>query len=422
MFAQNASQAQPPELPPSQATAQRSVDDWVRDLGADSYKQRVAAERALRQLGDSALDALKSAAASSTDPEVQWRSKRLVRQIENGDDRSGRIEERRPGDASPGAPRQGGQQDPRQQPPQAGRPFPDARDQFEDMFHRLERDFGVDIPRGHFFRDDFFQDLDQQFRDLRSMQQRLLQGQMPQGQGMPGLSQGMSVQVGPDGVRVEVEEQNEKGETEKKVYEAPDMQTFREKYPDVLKDRGLMLGDGNGNFGFRAFGPGFFREEGLPDAWRTFGRSNPNYFAPDAGNDPAIAPVPMTTPPPAGERLGVYVRDAVPDAVRDYLGLGADRGLMIQSVQDGSLAAQLGLRADDILTGIGGTTIGSPADVRQALGAIAAGEDVEATWIRKGREQTATVRKPAIADATPDAGEKGAVIERLDKKGRIERR
>jgi hypothetical protein len=49
----------------------------------------------------------------------------------------------------------------------------------------------------------------------------------------------MSMQMGPDGVKVEVKTKNDKGEEETKTYEAPDMETFRAKYPGVLDGAGM---------------------------------------------------------------------------------------------------------------------------------------------------------------------------------------
>lgn len=367
---------------PPKAEAPRAAEAWIRDLGADSYKQRLAAERALRELGEDALPALKKAAEDSDDAEVQWRSKRLIRQIERGDTAvGGAIEEREP--------RDGWRRD--REPRQWRGGLPDARDQFEDMFRRLERDFGIDIPRSRFFRDDFFRDLDQQFRDLRGLQGRL-----------QGMSRGMSMQVGPDGVRVEVEEKNEKGETERKVYEAPDMETFREQYPDVLKKHGLMLGDGKSPFGFRNFGgdlqlPGFEIPQ-IEIQPFDFDTSPPNWqLTPPA-------------PPADGERLGVFIRDEVPPQVREYLNLDAGVGLMIESVQDGTIAADLGLERGDIVTAIGGSAIGSAADVRAALAEIEAGSRVEVTWIRRGVEKTGAVVKPKPR-ANQDGGKKERRVE-----------
>jgi len=337
------------------------VKQWIGELGSDSYKQRVAAERALRGIGKDALSALQSAAKESEDPEVQWRAKRLIRQIENGG--GGDVQAREPA-----------------QPRQQGRDRPDARDQFEDVFQRLERDFGIDIPRRRFFRDDFFRDMDQQFRDLRRMQGQL-----------EGLSRGMSMQIGPDGVRVEVQKRNDKGETENKVYEAPDMETFQKQYPDVMKRHGLMLGDGRS---------GLSLPKGFDMTPFRFGRAlrdlqvprTPRTLRPGLDRDVLRQ---SQRAPTDGERLGIFIRPEISAEVRQYLGLDEGAGLWVESVDVGSLADSLGLESGDIVTRIGGTDIGSPADVRKALSAIESGSDVEVQFVRKGIGKSATAKKPA---------------------------
>ncbi|MFN7587891.1 MAG: hypothetical protein ACK5UQ_05205, partial [Planctomycetota bacterium] len=87
--------------------AGKEVTSLIRQLGSDSYRQRVEAERRLRELGDVALPALRDAAAQKDDAEVQWRARRLVRQLEGAaplasrgrtEGRDGRTNESKPGD------------------------------------------------------------------------------------------------------------------------------------------------------------------------------------------------------------------------------------------------------------------------------------------------------------------------------------
>lgn len=53
----------------------------VRDLGADSYEAREAAEKALIELGREALDAVQAAAKAGPDPEVRERAAHVVAAI-----------------------------------------------------------------------------------------------------------------------------------------------------------------------------------------------------------------------------------------------------------------------------------------------------------------------------------------------------
>jgi hypothetical protein len=371
-----------PAKPAEQAPA-KSVAQLIEDLGSDSYRTRLDAERGLRQLGDKAVADLKKAAEQATDEEVQWRARRVLRQIENGG--TGRLEQRQPRrDAA-----QGGDDT---QPRVWRHGQPDAmRDQFESLFERFERDFGLDIPRARFFSDGFFQDLQQQMKGAQS--------------------QSMSMQVGPNGVRVEVEEKGEDGKAEKKVYEAPDMETFRQKYPDVLRRNGLGMGLMPGGTFFHGFPngqggqlPRVFQWNGQDPViefgprgqggWRTL---VPQQVDPDAQQQLDVVEPPP--PPPAGKRLGVTIRPEIPQGVREYVGLEDGEGLWVETVQPDSLAHALGLQAGDIVVRIGKQSIGSPQEVQQALGAIGKGENVDVEFVRKGERKTASAAKTEAVES-----------------------
>ncbi|MCC7066467.1 MAG: PDZ domain-containing protein [Planctomycetes bacterium] len=364
--------AKAPEAAQQDQAARRSPEQWIADLGNESYRVRLLAEKALRELGKEALPGLRKAAEEAKDNEVQWRVRRLISQIEGG---SSGLQPRgaAPDDVgSPGA-----------------APFDTdgLGGQFEEMFRQMERQFGLDIPRGRFFQDDFFRDL---------------QDQMRAGQ---GLQRGMSMQIGPDGaVKVEVKETNEKGEVENKVYEAPDMESFQKQYPGVLQQNGL---GGGLQFQFGPRGlplmPGQLRARGLQ--MQPLQPLRPLQRDPNADPDQDLQIVPDQVPPPDGKRLGVLVRPEIPADVRDYLGLEDGLGLMVESVQDGSLAAALKLQRGDILTKIGATAIGGTEHVQEALGAIEAGKDVVVTFLRRGTERTATAAKPEVSAPSKTADE-----------------
>ncbi|HZN38314.1 MAG TPA: PDZ domain-containing protein [Planctomycetota bacterium] len=370
--AQEPEPAPTPQTPPAVAeTRTKGVEHWIRDLGSDSFQTRLKAEGALRKLGKEALPALKKA-ADDADSEVQWRARRLLRQIEKGTNQ-GLVERPKKEGTEPEVT----EQDESQGTPQTRfwrvpQGFPDVREQFESLFERFERDFGLDIPRARFFEDDFFKDLQEQMKAGR------------------GTSQGTVLQIGPGGsVHVEISERNEKGEVEKKVYDAPDMQSFQQQYPDVLKKSGLYLGLNEWPRSLRGFGgqawPGFKLQPGwkLEPGWQPYGQ-----LLPDAQDD-LLAPA---TPAPVGKRLGIVVHP-VPAELREHLDLEPDTGLMVESVQEGSLAESLGLQRGDIVVQIESTPIGSSMDVQKVLGGIEAGKQVEVKFLRKGKEKAAKATK-----------------------------
>lgn len=376
-------EAQQPETRQPDAAANKNVEQLIRDLGNDSYRTRLDAERKLREIGEAAVPALREAAGGD-DAEVQWRARRVLRQIERGE--KDLVERDRAGD----------QVDPHAGQPGHGdraRARDRMRQQFEALFENFERNFGLDIPRDRFFDDKFFHDLQDQMGN------------------MSGTSQGMSVQIGPDGaVRVEVQEKNDKGETDKKVYEAPDMETFQRQHPGVLQQNGLFFNlqpftQLPGSNSFRGFVGPTMRDwtfDWNDHLQRRVLRSpkgvSPNRAPAGAPVDPAVEP---PAPPPAGRRLGVSIRPEITAELRAYLGLDDDVGMMVESVQPGSLAEALGLQRGDIVTAIGSRKIAGPDDVQGALGAIAKGKNVEVKFVRKGAEKTATAAK--TEDVAPPA-------------------
>ncbi|MBX3461675.1 MAG: PDZ domain-containing protein [Planctomycetes bacterium] len=343
-----------PEAPGDAAAAGR----WIRELGSENFRARLEAEAQLRKLGDRALPELRRAAESDADHEVQWRARRLVREIERGEARG--LQQRPRNDARSG-------RRPAVTPEQA-RPMDGIEQRFEGLFRDMEQRFGLDIPRARFFHDDFFRDLQEQMRS-----------------GI-GRSQGMSMQIGPDGkVRVEIKETDADGKVETKVFEAPDLQTFEQQYPGVLQRGGL-------GFDLRAgIDPDLMLRPFWPlrrDRADAFGEPVPLPLPPDAGADDQVR---------SGQRLGIAVHPEIPAELREHLDLPAGRGLMVQSVAADSLAMALGLRPADIVVQIGERAIGAPADVQAALAAIEAGAVVEVRFLRKGVEQSARAPKPAAA-------------------------
>ena len=357
----------------------------VGKLGAESYRERLDAEKQLREIGKDALPALREALDQGADAETEWRARRLIRQIERADgtglrQRGEEAPQQQPQDAQ--APQTGPRRGQRlERRMQDG----DIEQRFDDLFRNLERDFGMDIPRHRFFEDGFFQDLQSQMDAMRQELERAMQqggpttGQRPGlglGQGL-GIGRGMTMQVGPDGVRVEVTERNEKGEEVKKVYEAPDMETFREKYPGVLD------GPGAGGIQF------FMDRPGQGGGIRMQPRARIDRGQPDADADQGLVA------PPDDRRLGVTVRNEIPQDVRAFLELEEGRGLMVEQVQKGTLADALGLRTGDIVLAIGEVVIGSTADVQKALAPIEAGKPVAVKVNRRGKELELSAPKPA---------------------------
>ena len=320
-----------------------SPQQLLEQLGAERLVERRAAEDALRARGSEVRKLLEDAAADHSDPEVRWRARRVLRALDDSGPKLQRPEPPAPTDA----------------------PRPDAPDQDR---RRLPRFDGLRQ----------FQDLEQQMEELQRRMEEF-HGGFPGG--FPGIvpfdgrgtSSSTRIEMGPKGVRVEVEEPKEGGGTETKTYEAEDLDSLRSQYPEVAKQFFL---DGRG-FGLPGFGrdgfPGLDKLEPAP--LRPFiGR----------GGDPFVVPSPTVNQPPAeGERLGVYVGE-LEDAVRRFLDIEGDLGLLVESIETGSLAAKLGIRPKDVVLRIGDRPIRDAGDVRAALGAIEEGSEVRVAINRRG--------------------------------------
>lgn len=382
-----------PQVQAPQADAQK----WIQQLGSDSYRDRLEAENKLREMGEKSREALQAAAQDGRDGEAQWRAKRLLRQLDGAglgsresqaQDRdtvrgdSGLRERRRSSQGS--VTERGTDQD------MGG--VEDMRSEFDRLFRRMEQQHGIDIPRHRFFDDTFF-------KDLRSQMDRDSNGRS------------VSVQVTPDGVHVEVTETGKDGKPQTKTYDAEDMESFHKKHPGVLQENSNGLG-------LRAFGRADMSDlfeqmrvdVGAPQRgfeWRMLqpkvvpfdqgGRVRPRSILPPSAGAEAEAAI-----PPNGARLGVVIKP-IPEALRDYLELAADTGLMIETVQEDTLAVSLQLRAGDIVTSINGQNIASPADVQQALRAVKKGDSVKLDFIRRGERRHAETKK--LHDAEPARAE-----------------
>ena len=401
-------------LHPAKAGAQH----WIQQLGSDSYRDRLEAENKLRELGGKAKAALEVAAKDESDGEVQWRAKRLLRQLEKAElqeAKSGVGKGTRPGlverrsadrdqsDRGQGDRGQGPTIERRRRDQDIGGlgGVDDMRNRFDRLFRRMEKMHGLDVPRHRFFDDTFFNDL---------------KAQMERGQsGLQSSGNSTSVQIGPNGVHVEVTETDKDGKQQTKIYDAPDMETFRKLHPDVLPEsrRGLM----GGGLGLQSFGRSNMSD--LLDELRV------DATAPERGFDwkllkPRVVPFDqgfreqsdqsggsVAAPvPPTGRRLGVQIKP-IPDALRDYLEMEPEVGLMVDAVQKDTLAEALRLRSGDIVTKINGSKIGSAADVQKALGAIKKGADVEVEFLRRGDRREATTKKQHDAQATREVLEPG---------------
>ncbi len=89
-------------------------------------------------------------------------------------------------------------------------------------------------------------------------------------------------------------------------------------------------------------------------------------------------------------RLGVIIQDVTPD-LAEALDLETIEGAVITQVEPGSAAEDAGLRAGDVVVELDGRPVAGSAALRNLIGLMRVGEEVEVTVLRDGRRRTIDV-------------------------------
>jgi serine protease Do len=104
--------------------------------------------------------------------------------------------------------------------------------------------------------------------------------------------------------------------------------------------------------------------------------------------------------------LGVSIQDLTRE-LSDSLKLGADRGVLVNSVVAGSPAARAGLRRGDVVVRVGNATTDSATHLRNAVASLAVGKPIKVEFIREGKHQTVDVvlaEQPVDGEAVAEQG------------------
>lgn len=312
---------------------------WRERLSVKDLDARERAFDELVELGRSDADArraVKGWARDDSAGELAWTSRLLLRQIDR--------------------PERGAR---RSTPPSTGFGGPGM----DDLHRRME-----ELHRQFSGMDSLFGDLQRQMDDF----QRVLphSGFAPFGGGLapggPGAWQahrGFSMQSGPDGVKVEIEE-GEGDERHTKTYEAKSMEELLEAHPELAE---RLQG-----------GSGWLRFPGLPGS-----------APPRGGRVPFGEPARPLDPGAAADesKLGIYVGEVGGGFAAEH-GLEEGQGLKVESVIAGSLAERLGIRSGDVVVELDGEKLASADDVKRVLSERERGAELRCKVIdAKGRER-----------------------------------
>ena len=89
--------------------------------------------------------------------------------------------------------------------------------------------------------------------------------------------------------------------------------------------------------------------------------------------------------------LGVTIQP-IDSEVAEALNASVDRGALITEIVPGSAAEEAGLRVDDIIVGVNEKAIADASELRNTIGLMGSGENVEVRYIRDGNTQTTTAK------------------------------
>ena len=89
-------------------------------------------------------------------------------------------------------------------------------------------------------------------------------------------------------------------------------------------------------------------------------------------------------------RLGVMIQDLTP-GLAEALGVEAQTGAIVSSVEPGTPADDAGLAAGDVIVAVNGETVEGSADLRQMIGLRRPGDEVEIGFVRDGERRTTAV-------------------------------
>jgi serine protease DegQ len=110
--------------------------------------------------------------------------------------------------------------------------------------------------------------------------------------------------------------------------------------------------------------------------------------------------------------LGIYIQDVTPE-LAEALGLDVEQGAVVTQVEPGSAAEQAGIMAGDVVTELNGMAVEGSSDLRNRVGLVRIGAEVDLTYVRDGRVRhaTAVIKGGQGTTLTPSGGE---TIDRLD--------
>lgn len=116
--------------------------------------------------------------------------------------------------------------------------------------------------------------------------------------------------------------------------------------------------------------------------------------------------------------LGIAAQDLTPELATAF-NLTHEHGAVIVRIAKDSQADRAGLQVGDVITSLGGRKISNAAELRNAVGLMTVGEQVEVVYLREGQSRRATVlvEAPRLVTAPGEKVDrrlKGAVFQEIE--------
>jgi serine protease Do len=107
--------------------------------------------------------------------------------------------------------------------------------------------------------------------------------------------------------------------------------------------------------------------------------------------------------------LGVQIQPVTAN-IAESLGLKGTKGALVADAQPGTPAAEAGLKPGDTITEVNGEMMASPREVSRRISQVKPGDTATITYIRNGKELTATIKLAAIPEQKVAAADPAAVV------------
>jgi Do/DeqQ family serine protease len=105
-------------------------------------------------------------------------------------------------------------------------------------------------------------------------------------------------------------------------------------------------------------------------------------------------------------RLGIMVQDLTPDVAK-AMKTGSDEGAIVTQVAPDSAAEKAGVRAGDVIVELDGLPVRSASDLRNRVGLMRVGQDVELKLVRDGERKTVRAQVGKAEEPESIAGGEG---------------